>query len=120
MIFRAMVDTPDNWHERTPQCVVFVEGANREDAAKRLRETLAPLWRVKPESLDWENMQSETDLINTPMDDGAVGDHRLFVTGAWRCKPIYLDGFSPSGTPLFLLTTQLERVMRAFLSLPRE
>jgi len=118
MIFRAMVGTPKGWHDKSPQCIVFLEASNSEEARKRLRETLASLWQVEPETLDWENLESEVDLISNPMAEGAIGDHRLFVIGTWQFKPIYLGG--SSGTPLFLLTSELNRVTRAYLTLPRD
>lgn len=118
MIFRAMVSTPKGWHDKSSQCVVFLEASNREEARKRLRETLAPLWKVEPETLEWENLESEEDLISNSIDEGAIGDHRLFVIGTWQFKPIYLGG--SSGTPLFLLTSELDRMTRAFLTLPRD
>lgn len=118
MIFRAMVSTPKGWHDKSSQCVVFLEASNREEARKRLRETLAPLWKVEPETLEWENLESEEDLISNSIDEGAIGDHRLFVIGTWQLKPIYLGG--SSGTPLFLLTSELDRMTRAFLTLPRD
>jgi hypothetical protein len=118
MIFRAMVSTPKGWHDNSPQCVVFLEASTPEEARKRLRGTLAPLWKVEPETLYWENLKSEEDLISNPFVEGAIGDHRLFVIGAWQFKPIYVGG--SSGTPLFLLTKELDRVTRAYLTLPRD
>jgi len=118
MIFRAMVYKPKGWHDKNSQCIVFLEASSRDEARKRLRETLAPLWQVEPETLDWENMESEVDLISNPMDEGAIGDHRLFVIGSWQFKPIYIGG--SSGSPLFLLTSELDRVTRAYLTLPRD
>lgn len=115
MIFRAMVSKPIGWHEKNPQQVVFIEASSRDEARTSLRGTLASLWNVEPECLYWENMESEFDLFSYSTDEATVGDHRLFLTGSWQFKPIFVDG-----TPLFLLSSELDRVMRAYITLPRE
>lgn len=120
MIFRAFVDTPrSGWHNSASQCVVFVEASNKQQAAENLRLLLACLWQVEAGSIDWENLQSEDDLISNPLAAEVDADHRLFVSG-WHKKPLFENGERTVGSPVFLLSTQLDRVMKAYLTLPRE
>jgi hypothetical protein len=120
MIFRAMVDTPrSGWHNSNSVCVVFVEASTRDQAASSLRQTLASLWHVEAASIDWTNLHSEFEMMADPCTADAVGDHKLFVTGGYGGKPDYANGDGVSGSPVFLLTRELNRMMNAYLTLPR-
>ncbi|WP_454864198.1 hypothetical protein [Pseudomonas hormoni] len=119
MIYRALaVSTSPTWVDR--DCVerrVFIEAENRDGARLGIREVLAKLWDVDADSIEFWNLESEFELNHGAFVENVAGDHRLFVAGWADGKPSFDDG--TYGHPLFLLSTQLDRMMSAYLTLPR-
>lgn len=121
MIFRAMVSAfPKGLPDRAQgERVVFIEAANRNDARDRLPALAADVWRVPVESVEVWNLAPESDLLVDPFAVGVPPGHALFLTGALGVTPVFVNGCGPSGHPLFFLSSELDRVMDAYLSLPR-
>lgn len=119
MIYRALaISTSPTWTDR--DCVerrVYIEAENRDRARLAIREVLAKLWDVDADSIEFWNLESEFELTHDAFVGNVAGDHRLFVSGWADGKPSFDDG--TYGHPLFLLSTQLDRMMAAYLTLPR-
>jgi hypothetical protein len=99
--------------------VVFIEAVDRDDARDRLPGLVATVWRVSVESLDICNLESEFELSEGPFTEGHLPEHAMFVVGSSGPKKIYVDGITLGGHPMFFLANQLDRVMNAYMSLPR-
>jgi hypothetical protein len=121
MIFRAMVSAyPNGLPERAQaERVVFIEAVDRDDVRNRLPCLVATVWQVPVESLDICNLESEFELSEGPFSEGQRPEHALFEIGGSGSKRIYADGITLGGHPLFFLANQLDRVMNAYMSLPR-
>lgn len=121
MLFRAMVSAfPRDLPERhQDERVVFIEAANRNDARDRLPGLAAVVWRVPVESVEVWNFSAEFELMADPFAEDLSRDQALFLTGWGGGKHIFVDGCGPSGYPLFFLAGELDRVMNAFMALPR-
>lgn len=119
MIFRAMVSAyPKGLPERAQdERVVFLEAANRDDARDRLPALAANVWRVPVESVEVWNLVPEFELQADPGAEGLTREQALFVTGWSAGRPTFTDG--RFGHPLFFLGSELDRVMAAYLALPR-
>lgn len=112
MIFRAFAE-----HSAASERLVFIEAANRDDARVRLPMLLAVVWHVPVASIDIYNLASEFELRNDPFAERLEGDDFLFVVGWHQDGPSFWKG--QHGHPLFFLNKQLDRVMSAYLALPR-
>ena len=119
MIFRAMVSAyPKGLPERAQdERVIFIEAANRDDARDRLPALAANVWRVPVESIGGWNLAPEFELQADPGAEGLTREQALFVTGWSAGRPTFTDG--RFGHPLFFLGNELDRVMAAYLALPR-
>lgn len=117
MIYRAIAtSTAPDWVDRdSMERVVFFEATDRTDAHGRLRQLLSALWHVTPESVDFYNLEDEHEMIANSIGGGETGDHRFFETGMAYGSAIYAGGHTQ---PLLLLHQSLDRMMRAFLTLP--
>jgi hypothetical protein len=122
MLFRAMVGAYPKEHPERAQHehVVFIEAANRDDARDRLPVLAATAWRVPVESLEICNLEAEFELLANPFAEGLPREHALFVIGWGNGDHIFVNGQGPCGHALFFLADELDRVMNAYLSLPRE
>lgn len=122
MIFRAMVSAyPKGLPERDQdERVVFIEAANRDDARDRLPVLSAGIWCVPVESIEIWNLEPEFELINSPIAEGLPREHAIFVIGHGDGKPTFVNGCGPCGHAVFFLAHELDRVMNAYMSLPRE
>jgi hypothetical protein len=122
MIFRAMVGAyPKGLPERCQdERVVFIEAANRDDARARLPVLASTAWRVPVESLEICNLEPEFELITSPLAEGLPREHAMFVIGWGDGKPTFVNGQSPCGHAVFFLAREIDRVMNAYMSLPRE
>lgn len=119
MIFRAMVSAfPKGFPERAQdERVVFIEAANRDDARDRMPALTANVWRVPVESVEVWNLAPEFELQADPGAEGLSREQALFVIGWGSGGPTFTDG--RFGHPLFFLGSELDRVMAAYLALPR-
>jgi hypothetical protein len=119
MIFRAMVSAyPKGLPDRTQvERVVFLEAANRDDARDRIPTLTANVWRVPVESVEVWNLSPEFELHGDPSAEGLSHEQALFVIGWGNGGPTFTDG--RFGHPLFFLGSELDRVMAAYLALPR-
>lgn len=117
MIYRAMAhSTSPDWIDRdSMERVVFFEALNRRDAQERLRQLLSDLWRVAPDSIEFYNLEDEHELIANSVGGDETGDYRFFETGMAYGSAMYTGGHEQ---PLLLLHQNLDRLMRAFLTLP--
>jgi len=97
---------------------VFLEAANRDDARDRLPALTASVWRVPIDSVEVCNLEPEFELQGAPGAEGLSREQALFVTGWGGGQPTFSDG--RFGHPLFFLAGELDRVMAAYLALPRE
>ncbi|CAD0264260.1 hypothetical protein DENIT_20149 [Pseudomonas veronii] len=122
MIFRAMVSAyPKELPERAQdERVVFIEAANRNDARDRLPALAAATWSVPVESVDICNFEAEFELMASPFAEGLPREHAIFVTGWGDGKTTFVNGETPCGHAVFFLAGELDRVMNAYLSLPRK
>jgi hypothetical protein len=119
MIFRAMVCTtpPTRTELGLSERLVFIEATNHQDAQLRLPALVANVWAVPVESVELTNLTPESELQANPFAEGASPDHALFVIGWKDGRPAF-----PSismGAPLFLLSRELDRVLAAYMTLPR-
>lgn len=119
MIFRAMLSA---YPKGLPECsqderVVFIEAANRNDARDRLPSLAANVWQVPVESVEVWNLAPEFELQADPGAEGLSREQALFVTGWSNGRPSFVNG--RFGHPLFFLGKELDRVMAAYLALPR-
>lgn len=119
MIFRAMVSAyPKGLPDRAQdERVVFLEAANRDDARDRIPALTASVWRVPVESVEVWNLSPEFELQGDPGAEGLSREQALFVIGWGNGGPTFTDG--RFGHPLFFLGSELDRVMAAYLALPR-
>lgn len=117
MIYRAIASSSaPHWSDRDAmERVVFFEASNRAEAHKRLKELLAAVWAVEPESLDYYNLADEGELLAESFGGEETGDHRLFEMGIAYGNPMYTGAH---GQPLMLLQRNLDRLMIAYLTLP--
>lgn len=117
MIYRAIASSSDpHWSDRDAmERVVFFEASNRTEAHKRLKELLAAVWAVSPETLDYYNLEDEYEILAQALGDEETGDHRFFEMGAGHGHPMYTGA---NGQPLMLLQRNLDRLMIAYLTLP--
>lgn len=122
MIFRAMVCAypkalPESAQDER---VVFIEGANRNDVRDRLPVLMATAWRVPVQSLEICNLEPEFELTSSPFATGIPSEHAMFVIAWGGGKPTFVNGLGPSGHPMFFLASEIDRVMNAYMSLPRD
>lgn len=122
MIFRAMVEAyPHGRPERErSERVAFIEAVNRDDAKKRLVALVSLTWQVPVESVQICNLEPEFELRGSPLAEGLPPGQAMFVIGYGPERAIFVNGAGPCGFPLFFLSSEQERVMSTFLSLPRE
>lgn len=122
MIFRAMVSAyPKGLPERAQdERVVFIEAANRNDARDRLPALAATAWCVPVESVDICNLEAEFELMASPFAEGLSREHAIFVIGWGDGKTTFVNGEGPCGHAVFFLASELDRVMNAYMSLPRK
>lgn len=121
MIFRAMVGAyPKGLPERAQdERVVFIEAANRDDVRARLPALAATAWRVPVESVEICNLDPEFELMASPLAEGLPPEQAIFVIGWSDGKPTFVNGQGPCGHAVFFLANELDKVMNAYLSLPR-
>lgn len=112
MIFRAFAE-----HSAASERMVFIEATNRDDARERLPLLLAAVWDVPISSINIYNLVPEFELRNDTFAEHLEGDDFFFVTGWHQDGPSFWQG--QHGHPLFFLNKQLDRVMSAYLALPR-
>ncbi|HHM8127004.1 TPA: hypothetical protein ACRMWJ_005764 [Pseudomonas aeruginosa] len=119
MIFRAMASAfPRGLPERAQdERVVFIEASNRDSARDRLPTLLASVWQVPLESVEIWNLYPEFQLVADPFAEGLSNEQALFVIGSYGGRPTFANG--AFGHPLFFLAGELDRVMAAYLALPR-
>lgn len=122
MIFRAMVCAYPKGSPELDQDerVVFIEAVNRNDARGRLPALAAAAWRVPVESVEICNLEAEFELMVSPFSEGMPREHAMFVIGWGDGKPTFVNGESPCGHAVFFLASELDRVMNAYMSLPRK
>lgn len=122
MIFRAMVCAYPKGNPELDQDerVVFIEAVNRNDARDRLPALAAAAWRVPVESVDICNLDPEFELMVSPLAEGLSREHAIFVTGWEDGKPVFVNGETACGHAVFFLASELDRVMNAYISLPRK
>ncbi|MGE8063783.1 hypothetical protein [Pseudomonas sp. NPDC089569] len=94
-------------------------GHSRQGCSKQAARNAGPSVGVGAESINWSNLQSEEELMADPFAKDLEGDQRLFIAG-WSGKPLLENGEGASGAPIFLLSRELNRVMKAYLDLPRK
>lgn len=100
--------------------MVFIEAANRDDVRDRLPVLVAKAWRVPVKSLEICNLEPEFELTASPLAGGIPSEHAMFVVGWGGGKPRFVNGQGPSGHPMFFLASEIDRVMNAYMSLPRD
>lgn len=66
------------------------------------------------------NLDPEFELMASPLAEGLPREHAMFVIGWGDGKPTFVNGQGPCGHAVFFLAGELDRVMSAYMSLPRE
>lgn len=82
MIYRAICYCTHDRIANAPESIVFIQGRSPDQAAARLSRVLADIWNVSIDSVEFYNLNEESELFANALGGPASGDARFFEIGS--------------------------------------
>lgn len=115
LIHRAICFSTHETMVQKPETIAFIQASTRAEAADKFRRVLGEVWDVPAGTVDFYNLNDETELFSNAFGGAETGDARFFEVGFWDDRQQYTNDL-----PLLLVKPDAHaRLATAWEKLPK-